>query len=302
MPIVENMIDLSHWEGSVNMAQIKRDGIFIVAHKATQGIGQVDDRYRARMAEAKALNLVWFGYHFGDASNPAGQAAHFLKVANLVEGDGACMDFEDYPASQMSLSQCTAALAAVDKGHPVVGKTWLYSGNTIREHLTPKTASPSVAAFYLSHPLFRARYSSVEGVPPWPWHKDTAWQYSESAHILGVTGNSDADIFHGTLADVRAMLRFANSTMPVAPDEVRSVDPVEETKKIQTELNVIGVQPPLDVDGLWGAKTSASVKAFQAAKGLDADGIAGPKTRSALELAYKAASTPEPAPAGKKKG
>lgn len=47
------------------------------------------------------------------------------------------------------------------------------------------------------------------------------------------------------------------------------------------------------IDGIWGAKTTAAVKAFQSAKGLVPDGIVGPLTWDALM-----GRTPAPAPVG----
>ena len=49
---------------------------------------------------------------------------------------------------------------------------------------------------------------------------------------------------------------------------------------LQHLLNVEGYK--LTIDGDFGAKTEAAVKAFQKAKGLTADGIVGPKTWAAL--------------------
>ncbi|MEF3365338.1 peptidoglycan-binding protein [Methylocystis sp. 9N] len=44
------------------------------------------------------------------------------------------------------------------------------------------------------------------------------------------------------------------------------------------------------VDGAFGAKTEAAVKAFQASQGLTADGIVGPKTWTALVVEVKKGS------------
>ncbi len=54
---------------------------------------------------------------------------------------------------------------------------------------------------------------------------------------------------------------------------------------LQQRLNEEGATPPLEVDGIFGAKTEAAVKAFQSSQGLEPDGIVGPLTRAALGIA-----------------
>ena len=61
-------------------------------------------------------------------------------------------------------------------------------------------------------------------------------------------------------------------------------DPIR-IKWLQTVLNVLGVTPPLDVDGEYGPMTKDSVLQFQKAHELVADGWAGDATHTAMQLA-----------------
>ena len=55
-------------------------------------------------------------------------------------------------------------------------------------------------------------------------------------------------------------------------------------RALQARLRDAGFCPG-PVDGLFGARTAAAVRAFQGARGLAADGVAGPLTLAALGLA-----------------
>ena len=54
-----------------------------------------------------------------------------------------------------------------------------------------------------------------------------------------------------------------------------------DIKAIQQALKDQGFDPG-DIDGVWGRRTVAAVKAFQTARGLEVDGIVGPMTAKAL--------------------
>ena len=64
----------------------------------------------------------------------------------------------------------------------------------------------------------------------------------------------------------------------------------DEVEELQALLNAkYGAN--LEIDGNFGAKTEAAVKAFQQAHGLAADGVVGAKTRAALPLNAEASSS-----------
>ena len=72
-------------------------------------------------------------------------------------------------------------------------------------------------------------------------------------------------------------------------------DPVR-VKWLQTALNVLGVDPPLEVDGDYGPKTTEAVSHFQHTNGLVVDGWAGDLTHEALQLAIAKAKAAEVGP------
>ena len=59
-----------------------------------------------------------------------------------------------------------------------------------------------------------------------------------------------------------------------------------EVKKLQENLNKLGFNCGT-VDGIFGVKTEAAVKAFQKAYSLTVDGIAGPATLGKIEELLK---------------
>lgn len=52
-------------------------------------------------------------------------------------------------------------------------------------------------------------------------------------------------------------------------------------RRVQAALKAAGHDPG-PIDGVWGAQTSAAVKAFQKSKNLETTGELGPKTMNAL--------------------
>jgi peptidoglycan hydrolase-like protein with peptidoglycan-binding domain len=66
----------------------------------------------------------------------------------------------------------------------------------------------------------------------------------------------------------------------------------DDVKKMQAMLNAQGAQPPLALDGKFGPKTEAALKAFQQANGIQQTGVLGRQTLGRFD------DNPRPIPAG----
>lgn len=76
------------------------------------------------------------------------------------------------------------------------------------------------------------------------------------------------------------------------PSDAHPVGMGETGKRVsdlQARLNALGAKPPLKLDGIFGPKTLAAVRAFQESHGLKVDGLVGPKTTAALRTKASAA-------------
>lgn len=97
---------------------------------------------------------------------------------------------------------------------------------------------------------------------------------------------------------MRSQLAFADAfpeaipSPPIVPAPQPAPAALHDATELQTDLNKLGADPQLRVDGNFGRMTKGAVVAFQKKAGFtgtDVDGIAGSKTWTAIESALKAA-------------
>ena len=197
------VVDLSHYNGEVDLAAAKAAGLVGVIHKATQGLDGVDPTYAARREQARAAGLLWGAYHFATGGDGVAQAEHFLAVAGGEAGTLLALDLEANPAGQsMPLEEARAFVTHVAQA--TCRYPGLYSGSYIKE-LLGAGSDPVLAqcCFWL------AQYGPTAIVPPnWPtW---TLWQYTDGAfgdppHDLPGVGRCDRDKFNGDEAQLRKL-------------------------------------------------------------------------------------------------
>ncbi len=115
--------DLSHYQGSVDLAAYKAAGHDRVMLKATEGTGFLDTTFTARWRQAGTLGLKRGAYHFLRNALPgAEQWAWFIaavrRAGPLQPGDWLCLDSED-PATPGRAVACSQEFtrAATLAGH-----------------------------------------------------------------------------------------------------------------------------------------------------------------------------------------
>jgi len=210
---VNVVVDLSHFNGSVDLSAAAQSGIVGVIHKATQGTRYQDPMYETNKAKAAAANLLWGAYHFGDGSEGVEQAEAFLAFVKPTKGTLLVLDFEANPQGpSMDLEEARAFVTHVQS---VTGR-WpgLYAGYYLKQLLGTKS-DPVLRNCW----LWLAQYGPT-AVVPHNWPAWTMWQYTDGAagpppyEVPGI-GRCDRDMFNGTEAELR-QLWHAPATMAAA--------------------------------------------------------------------------------------
>jgi lysozyme len=202
------ILDLSHFNGNVNLTRAKAAGIVGVIHKATHGTSSVDPMYQTNQAKAQQAGLLWGAYHFGVGADGMEQADHFLRTVQPGPQDLLALDFESNPRGpSMTLEEARAFVTHINQ---TLGRfPGLYSGHYIKELLGANT-DPVLAKcwFWLS------QYGPTAVVPVnWPtW---TMWQYTDGAsgsppyEVPGI-GRCDRDQFNGDVNELNKLWGVQN--------------------------------------------------------------------------------------------
>ena len=200
-------IDVSHYQGTINWADVAASGVKFACAKATEGTSYVDSQFKANWAGMHSAGLTRCAYHFAQpASNAVAQAKHFVDTVNAAGGFKASktlqlmLDLEDAqgqtPATVWKWTQAFLAEIKSLTGRPGIIYTGYYFWDS----------SVGAPADNLDCPLWIASYTSPApaGVPKaWPegW---AFWQYSDNGaaspgapagKIPGISGNVDVDYF-----------------------------------------------------------------------------------------------------------
>ncbi len=203
MPVINVVVDLSHHNGSVDLAKAKTAGMLGIIQKATQGEDFVDPTFAVNRRKAGDAGLLFGAYHFGVGGDGEAQADHFLETAGTAPATLRVLDFENNPQDEsMTLEQARAFVGRVFEQTGI----WpgLYSGHFIKQLLGDQK-DPVLQNCW----LWLAQYGP-KAVVPATWTTWTMWQYTNGAlgpepHEVAGIGRCDRDKFNGSEAGLRKL-------------------------------------------------------------------------------------------------
>jgi lysozyme len=184
------VVNMSHYDLlHPNFGMMKEQGVVGIIHEVTYPRFDRDSLYAGRQQAATRLGLLWGAYHFGDATDPARQADHFLRTvfANWSRSDleprpaGVLLvlDFEQnthYPGGSMRADQ---AVAFAERIRERTGKyPGIYgSESRLRAVLHARNVSSAQRSVLANCWLWIANYHwEPRSVDPWSFWR--LWQYT----------------------------------------------------------------------------------------------------------------------------
>jgi len=189
-------IDVSKWQGDIDWAAVKNDGIVYAIVRATHGINTIDEWFDSNWNDSRAEGIYVGVYqYFEPGQDPIAQADLMLEMMGPLgpEDLPPVIDVESHgglpPAEVASaVGQWIDHVEAATGVAPII-----YTG---RYFWQDYVQSPAFA----DYPLWIAHYT--DGCPNIPdqWSDWVFHQYTSSGSVAGIAGDVDRNDFNGDLA------------------------------------------------------------------------------------------------------
>lgn len=202
MIFTPRVIDIYHGDDIKpnGFVEAKKNGIWGVIHKATQGSSIKDKKYKERKKQVLDAGLLWGAYHFNDGSKVEDQVKNFLDMAEPDSHTLLVLDYEDN-TSNMNIHDAVKFMKMIEEktNKPCA----IYSGNRLKENIG--SLSVEDQKYLTSKKLWICQYGNTAKLPN-GFDKYWLWQYTGDGvgpepHKLNYlsSGYMDLNIYDGTL-------------------------------------------------------------------------------------------------------
>ncbi|MEO5909670.1 MAG: GH25 family lysozyme [Pelobium sp.] len=195
-------IDVSSYQGKIDWQKVNEmeyNGIRIsfAFIKATEGVTLVDPYFQRNWRESKKAGVLRGAYHyFKPLKSGIWQAKFFLQTVSVVPGDlPPVIDIEENAdlSEKEFIPNLKDFLNEVEK--KTHNKPIVYTGYRFyKDHLEGKLDG---------YPLWIAHYYQPKLAEDVKWN---FWQHADNAHVDGIKGKVDMNVFNGEAEDLSAFL------------------------------------------------------------------------------------------------
>lgn len=225
--MVDTVIDISHYQAGIDLAEFAQGGGVAVIAKASQGTDVADPQFATYRIAAAAAGLAFASYHYLTTDDPAAQAAFYLATAVPVKGERVIADWE---ASGVTAVQVSTFLQTIQASRPDLELT-VYGD--------PATLVAAAGTWLPANTsLWVAEYeSSSPSVPSSTWSVWSLWQYSDTGTVPGYSGSIDVSQFNGTNANL--LKWFGPATEQPQPQPTANAPTITFTVASSAAVNLV---------------------------------------------------------------
>jgi GH25 family lysozyme M1 (1,4-beta-N-acetylmuramidase) len=220
--------DVSNWQPNINWTATAAAGAKFVYIKATEGTNFRNPIFAPQYIGSYLAGIIRGAYTFAlpDRSSGATQANFFVDNGGGWSADGMTMppmldlEYNPYGPTCYGLTPAQMVAWVRDFSNTVKARTGIYPVIYTSAYYW-NMCTGSNATFGATNPLFIAYYPYVRsplqspGPMPAGWAYQSIWQYSDSGTFPG-----DADVWNGTMAQLKAFVGTPVTTPPVTTPPV----------------------------------------------------------------------------------
>ncbi len=281
----KKVIDVSSYQGLVDWVKVKAAGIQGAILKIIRKDMSPDKQFENNWAGCEKAGMPIAGvYNYSYANTVDKARSDAQKVVDTLAGRRAkvWMDVEDACLKGLGQKlidiilayQAVIRAAGLDFG--------VYTGLSFYNSYIKPYANQIDCNFWI------ARYPStsrkdVDDVPPVDKqplvsHIIEGWQWASTGRVPGISGNVDFNQWYGDILEpipIGSSYPIPERLLKLASPNMRG----DDVAWAQWHLHRLGFLPDeSEIDGIYGPKTEAAVKAAQKHYGIAVDGIVGANT------------------------
>lgn len=192
-------IDVSYYQGNIDWAAARGDGVEYTFVRATDGLGFIDSKFEQNWEGARAQGILRGAYQFFRPNqDPIAQADLLLqKLAAVSAGDLPPVIDVEATGGLSPMAVEAAVRAWLDRVRPAIGREpIIYTGFYFWRDMVG-------AADFTASPLWHAQYTTAAcpTIAP-PWQDWAFWQHSATGTVAGIAGDVDMNRWNGTRAQL----------------------------------------------------------------------------------------------------